>query len=172
MLMSQPIRKSFVIEWRGPFTQEEIDSIINKKKSGCMYLVTGLARYEHGKPRLQYIGISTRGAAVRLHDRGHKCELVPRECRFWLGHFSNLNQEATRTNLELAEHALVYYCQPEQNESKMMSPPQKPTIVINRWLKANGEYRTRRVTPAQQAIPDVILYDGDEFWACDQLKRG
>ena len=171
-LMSQPIKKTFVVEWQGPFTQEEVDSIINKRKSGCMYLVTGLAHYQRGDSILQYIGISTRGAAVRLHDRGHKCEKVPRECRFWLGHFSNLNQETTRTNLELAEHVLIYHCQPEQNVSKKMNPPHKPAIVINRWLKADGKYRTRRTNPAQQALPDVILYDGDEFWTCDQLKRG
>ena len=154
----------------GPYTREEIDDNLDKRKSGCLYLVSGLTRYEHGSPRLQYIGISERGAAVRFHDKDHKSELISRERQFWLGHFSNLNQEATRSNLELAEHALVYACEPERNVAKIFSPPRKPVVVINRWFTQEGYYREKRLYPAQKEVPDVIVYDGESFWKCDRLK--
>ena len=168
--MSESIRKTYVIEWKGPFSQEDIDAINDKPRSGCLYLISGLVKYEHGGPKLQYIGLSTRGAAIRFKDRGHKENLVIHEKQYWLGHFSNQRQEATPANLELAEFALIYTCQPPLNDKKKINRPGAPVAVINRWMTCNDRYREKRIHPVQKTVPDVIVYDGETIWTCERLK--
>ena len=169
--MSEAIKKAFVVEWQGPFTEEELDRIEDKSKSGCLYIISGLRRYQHGDPQIQYIGITKRGAVVRFHDKNHPSEQVLRNRQYWLGHLSNVNQEATKANRELIESALIFTCQTELNKKKKCSPPKKPVVVVNRWITADGEFfREYRITPVQKAVPDVILYDGDDFWTCERLK--
>lgn len=168
--MRESIKKTYVIEWKGPFSQDEIDVLDDKPGSGCLYLISGLVRYEHGTPKLQYIGLSTRGAAVRFKDYDHKENLVIREKEYWLGHFSNQRQETTKGNLELAEFALRYTCQPPLNEKKKSSRPGAPVAVINRWMTCDGLYREKRIHPVQKTVPDVIVYDGESFWTCERLN--
>ena len=169
--MSEAIKKAFVVEWQGPFSEEELDRIEDKSKSGCLYIISGLRRYQHGEPKIQYIGITKRGAVVRFQDKNHPSEQVLRNRQYWLGHLSNVNQEAAKANRELIESALIYTCQTELNKKKKSSPPKKPVVVVNRWITADGEFfREKRITPVQKAVPDVILYDGDDFWTCERLK--
>lgn len=167
--MSAAIKKTYVIEWQGPFSLDEINEIKDKRNSGSLYLVSGLQRYQHGQSVVQYIGISKRGAAIRFKDQGHKSELVSRECQFWLGHITNTS-EKNKDNRELAEYALVYTCQPSLNKMKKSTRPHEPVVVINRWLNEAGEYRQRRVWPVQKDVPDIILFDGDDIWTCESLK--
>ena len=167
--MSEPVKKAFVIEWQGPYTLEEINELQDKRNSGSMYMVSGLHRYQHGESIVQYIGISKRGAAIRFHDKGHKSELVSRECQYWLGHITNA-PETNKDNRELAEYALIYTCQPPLNEKKKVTRPKQPVVVINRWLNEAGEYRQRRVWPVQKDVPDIIFFDGEAFWTCERLK--
>ena len=160
-----------MVEWSGPFTDEQLEEMDDKPNSGCLYIISGLLKYQHGEPKIQYIGISERGAAIRFNDKDHPSKEVVRERRYWLAHLSNISQEATRDNLELIEHALIYTCQTDRNISKRASNPKKPVVVINRWLTTDGTYRERRITPVQMAVPDVIVYDGDCIWTCERLKR-
>lgn len=168
--MSDSIKKTFVIEWKGPYSQEDIDEINDKSQSGCLYLISGLVKRQRGAPRLQYIGLSSRGAAIRFKDHDHKEKLIIREKQYWLGHFSNQRQEITQANLGLAESALIYTCQPPLNVKKKTYRPGKPVAVINRWMTCDGDYRERRIYPVQKTVPDVIVYDGESFWTCEQLK--
>jgi len=168
--MSEAIRKTYVIEWQGPFTLKEINEIKDKKSSGSLYLVSGLQRYQHGESVIQYIGISSRGAAIRFKDKGHKGELVQRERQYWLGHITNAS-EKNRDNLELAEHVLIYTCKAPLNKNKKDNAPHEPAIIANRWLNKTGDtYRQRRLWPVQKDVPDIILFDGDHVWTCDSLK--
>lgn len=169
--MLASIKKTFVVEWRGPYTEEKINLIHNKQDSGALYIVSGLQRYEHGSPVVQYIGITKRGAAIRFVDKGHKSQNVSRERQYWLAHLSNLTFEKNRDNLELVEHALIYVCDPEQNEKKRYSLPKHPVALVNRWFTEDGQYRERRVWPVQKYVPDVIVFDGESFWTCGRLKR-
>lgn len=105
-----------------------------------------------------------------LADKSHPSEQVIRNRQYWLAHLSNVSQETTRANLELIEHALIYTCQTDVNKSKKASHPKKPVVVINRWLTIDGYYRERRISPVQKAVPDIILFDGENFWTCEQLK--
>lgn len=170
--MAEPIKKAYVVEWSGPFTDEQLDEFEDKSSSGCLYIVSGLRKYQRGEPTIQYIRISERGAIVRFHDKAHPSENIIRERRYWLAHLSNFNQEATRANLELIEHALIYTCQSDINKSKRYNPPKRPVVIINRWLKTDCvSYRVRRISPVQLAVPEVILYDGDDFWTCNSLAK-
>lgn len=168
--MSEAIKKAYVVEWSGPYTDEQLEEIEDKSNSGCLYIVSGLRKYQRGEPKIQYIGISERGAAVRFHDKSHPSEQVIRNRQYWLAHLSNVSQETTRANLELIEHALIYTCQTDVNKSKKASHPKKPVVVINRWLTIDGYYRERRISPVQKAVPDIILFDGENFWTCEQLQ--
>ena len=169
--MSAAIKKTYVIEWQGPFSLDEINEIKDKRNSGSLYLVSGLQRYQHGQSVVQYIGISKRGAAIRFKDKEHKSELVSRERQYWLGHIINVS-EKNKDNRELAEYVLVYTCQPPLNEKKIVNRPSQPAIVINRWLnKAGVAYRKYRVWPVQKVVPDVILYDGEAIWTCESLFK-
>lgn len=168
--MSEAIENAYVVEWWGPYTDEQLEEIEDRADSGSLYIISGLRKYQRGNPKIQYIGISERGAIVRFHDKGHPGKNVVRERRYWLAHLSNLQQEATRANLELVEHALIYTCKTEINKKKKGRVPKTPVVVINRWFTKNGNYREKRTTPVQLVVPDVILYDGRRFWTCERLK--
>ena len=169
--MSEAIKKAYVVEWSGPFTDEQLEQIEDKSASGCLYIVSGLKKYQRGAARIQYIGITERGAAVRFTDKNHPSKNVVRERRYWLAHLSNMAQETTRANLELIEHALIYTCQTDENKSKKHSRPKKPMVVVNRWITSDGcYYREYRTSPVQKAVPDVIVYDGEYFLTCERLK--
>jgi len=169
--MSEAIKKAYVVEWSGPFTDEQLEQIEDKSGSGCLYIVSGLKKYQRGAARIQYIGITERGAAVRFTDKNHPSKNVVRERRYWLAHLSNMAQETTRANLELIEHALIYTCQADENKSKKHSRPKKPMVVVNRWITSDGcYYREYRTSPVQKAVPDVIVYDGEYFLTCERLK--
>ena len=170
--MSEAIKKAYVVEWSGPFSDEQLCEIEDKANSGCLYIVSGLRKYQRGESRIQYIGISQRGAIVRFQDNNHPSHQVLRNRRCWLGHLSNVSQEATRTNLELIESALIYTCQAELdlNVKKKSSHPKKPVVVINRWLTTTGDYREKRISPVQKSVPDIVLYDGEHFWTCERLS--
>ena len=168
--MSEPIKKAYVVEWKGPYTDEQLNTMENKSESGCIYIVYGLRKYQRGNPKIQYIGITVKGAVIRVHQKGHPSENVVRARRYWFGHLSNVVQEATRSNLELIEHALIYTCKTDINKSKKYSHPKKPVVVINRWITPDDYYRENRTSPVQKAVPDVIVYDGTYFWKSDKLK--
>ena len=169
--MSEPVKKAYVVEWVGPFTDKQLEQIEDKHNSGCLYIVSGLKKYQRGAPKIQYIGITERGAAVRFTDNKHPSGNVVRERRYWLAHLSNMAQETTRANLELIEHALIYTCQTDVNIKKKRSHPKKPVVVVNRWITTDGcYYRENRTSPVQKAVPDVIVYDGESFWTCERLK--
>ena len=170
--MSEAIKKAYVVEWSGPFTDEQLEQIEDKSASGCLYIVSGLKKYQRGAARIQYIGITERGAAVRFTDKNHPSKNVVRERRYWLAHLSNIAQETTRANLELIEHALIYTCQTDENKSKKHSRPKKPMVVVNRWITSDGcYYREYRTSPVQKAVPDVIVYDGEYFLTCEKKKN-
>ena len=63
--MSEPVKKTFVIEWQGPYTLEGINEIKDKKNSGSMYMVSGLQRYQHGQSVVHTSGYQN---AVPLSD--------------------------------------------------------------------------------------------------------
>lgn len=167
--MSAAIKKTYVIEWQGPFSLDEINEIKDKKNSGSLYLVSGLQRYQRGDSVVQYIGISKRGAAIRFKDKEHKSELVPRERQYWLGHITNA-PEKKESNLRLVEHALLYTCKPPLNVQNVDRQPHFPVLVVNRWLNKSGDiYRQRRIWPVQKDVPDIIMFDGTDAWTCDKL---
>lgn len=168
--MSGAIKKTYVIEWQGPFTLDEINEIKDKKNSGSLYLVSGLQRYQHGDSVVQYIGISKRGAVIRFKDKEHKSGLVPRERQYWLGHITNA-PEKNEKHRRLVEHALLYTCKPPLNVQNLYRQPHEPVIVVNRWLnKAGDTFRQHQRWPVQKDVPDVILFAYDEVWTGSMLK--
>ena len=164
------IKKSYIIDWSGPYTIDNLESYINGNAADCIYLISGLQKYQRGSGQVQYCGITQRDVLKRLKDEFHHINEVPRDCQIWMGRFANPAFRRDRHNLESVEHLLIYYEKPFLNDKKKKAPPKEPVVVINRWRDTNDNYRQRRRHPVQE-IPDVIMFDGEEFWSADRLIK-
>ena len=54
---------------------------------------------------------------------------------------------------------------------------EKAIIKTARYVEGHGLVKPmsswdgeRRISPVQKAVPDIILFDGENFWTCEQLK--
>ena len=163
------IKKTYIIDWSGPYTIDNIKDYIDSA-ANCIYLISGLQKYQRGSEQVQYCGITQRDVIERLEDEYHHIKEVPRDCQIWVGRFANPLFRRNRRNLELVEHLLIYYEKPYLNDKKTKSPPKEPVVVVNRWRDTNDKYRQRRLYAVQE-IPDVIMFDGEEFWKADRLIK-
>ena len=162
------IENCFVIEWKGPFY--DIDQIRDEEFENSFYLITGKVPYQRTKSCIQYCGISKKRLVFkRLMDKDHTHNFINRDKQIWIGQFSNKNNNLDR-HIELAETIIIYYWKPELNENKIEKPPKLPIGIINRWLTTSGNYRKNIKYPAQQ-LDDVIMYDGENFWATKKLFK-
>lgn len=170
------IKKLYVLEWHGPYdTLDELyedDATID----GSIYLITGKERYERGSEHIKYVGITERDPAVRLNERDHK-EKQSKIFRkkYWVGRFSKCSNKANRAHVELIESLFVrfLYLQGVRiiNDKKLKKAPKSPLTVLNRWiLKSADSHRVNKSTRLAD-LPDVLLFDGDEYWGSDKLKR-
>lgn len=164
-----PIKKSYIIDWSGPYSIESLEDHIYDG-ADCFYLISGLQKRQRGSDQIQYCGITQRDILRRLKDEFHHINEVPRDCQIWMGRFANLAFRRNRENIELVEHLIIFYEQPYLNDKKTKTPPKRPVVVVNRWRDRNDNYRQRRIYPVQE-VPDVIMWDGEDFWAADRLIK-
>ncbi len=150
-----------IIDWRGPFTFEEIEK--NPEWRNGVYLLSGKRRYKHIK-QIQYCGI-TEGSFASRFAQHHKLPEINRDLRIWLGEVS-YPKNATRHFLEMAESIIVYFWQPVLNDRKKVRPP-KPVTVLSRWLTPKGKPRMRQ-HPMCKDLEDVLSWDGS-LWRTANL---
>lgn len=154
---------SFVIEWSGPYDDDEISDI---NESNGLYLITGFQKFKRNHV-IQYCGITERNFRKRFNDLDHKKELVTRERKYWLGNIRS-NTTIVRKDLELVESLIVFFWQPELNVHKKRTPP-SPTVIINRWYNKEKNLR-RKIMYEAQRLHDVIFWDGESLHLSDSLK--
>ncbi len=152
---------TILIQWRGPFT---IDEVINQDSGNGIYLLVGKQKYER-ETSIQYCGITEGNFGVRL-AKHHKLPEINRDLEIWLGNIEYPSAH-TRTHLETAESIIVYFWQPSLNERKKFNPP-RPTTVISHWFKKNGDIRFNQMN-IYKGLHDVLCWDG-YYWRTGNLS--
>ncbi len=163
--------RCYVIEWYGPFTEEELNSKYSKNelKDFRFYLLSGCKKRQRTST-WQYCGITERLVTKRFKDKGHKISTILREQNIWLGKFSNKAYNRSRYNIELVEHLIISAFIIDQNDKKTKSYPKEPIGLINFWCTKNGKKRVRKLYQIQKDMSDVVIYDGDNIWYADKLS--
>lgn len=154
--------KTYVVNWHGPFTDEEVE---NFNDAFGLYLITGKLKSQKIGD-IQYCGITERNLCDRL-KRHHKKSLVSRDRQYWLGQIESSSRRLQRKDLELVESLVIYFWQVELNERKRKRAPER-VVIVNRWFNKDGILRMRK-THIGQHLNDVIFWDGEE-WHLGNLK--
>ena len=175
LISMNEIKKLYVLEWYGPYNT--LDDLYGDYATtdGSIYLITGKERYERGSEHIKYVGITERDPAVRLNERDHK-EKQSKIFRkkYWVGRFSKYSNKANRAHAELIENLFIHYLHIQGvrliNKDKLNKIPKSPLAVVNRWvLRSADSHRVNKSTRLVD-LPDVLLFDGDEYWGSDKLK--
>lgn len=169
------IRKLYVLEWYGPYNSIEEIWNDDDTEECSIYLITGKEKYERGEEHIKYVGITERDPVKRLNDRDHqeKQQKIAYK-KYWVGRFSNSSNNNSRTNVELIETLFIHFLYIEGvrliNEKKIKKIPYCPLTVLNRWiLKCHEGHRVNKPKRLTE-LPDVLLFDGVEYWGADKLK--
>lgn len=171
----EEIKKIYVLEWYGPY--DSIEDIWNDydTEACSIYLITGKEKFERGPEHIKYVGITERDPAKRLKDKDHKekQKLISYK-KYWVGRFSRSSNKNSRTNVELIETLFVHYLHISEekiiNDKKLKKRPETPLVVVNRWFLKSHDYHRMNKPARLSSLPDVLLYDGDEYWGADKLK--
>ncbi len=156
---------TIIVQWRGPYTYEQLEANLELGQGSGLYLISGKVKYQKTDAEIKYCGITERGFLKRFNDENHKLWDIKREQQIWLG--TILTPEPTRTYLERAEALIIYFWQPELNTRKKVTPP-RPTTVINYWLKEDGTPRYRQHSLTKE-LSDVLSWDGT-YWRTGNLS--
>lgn len=149
-----------LIHWFGPF---ELDKVIGSEwgaKKG-LYLITGKQKRER-VANIQYCGKTEYQTYAKRLGRHHRAHFITREREIWLGLLPYVSEEKFTYYLDKSEKLLTYYLKPIINEKNTKTIP-SPTTLINYWFKPFGGVREKRISIAQQAVDDVISWDGKVF---------
>lgn len=151
------------VDWYGPYL-----TIESAKKEGAfprLYLAIGNRAYEHGEPKLQYVGIG-RPIAGRMTAKHHKLsKLSVARTQIWLGEVitaepGGRKAKQTPMTLDYAEWLHAYYLQLPLNEKKTVREPGLSVTVMNRWWarqwRQDWEYDS--VPRPHPDWPDLIDY--------------
>ena len=168
------IKRLYALEWYGPY--ESIEDIWNDDdtQSCSIYLITGKEPYERGSQHIKYVGITERDPAKRLSDKDHlkKQEKIKYK-KYWVGRFSKSSNRNQRAHVELIETLFIRYLSLADvkiiNDKKLKSIPRTPVTVLSRWfLKNSCQHRLNKPILLRD-LPDVIMFDGDEYWTSGKL---
>lgn len=173
--MMEEIKKLYVLEWYGPYDSIEEIWNDNGTEECSIYLITGKERYERGDEHIKYVGITERDPAKRLNDHDHqeKQQKIGYK-KYWVGRFSRISNKNSRSNAELIETLFIHFLYIEGvrliNDKKLKKIPDCPLTVLNRWiLKYQDSHRVNKPKRLSE-LPDVLLFDGLEYWGADKLK--
>lgn len=169
------IKKLYVLEWRGPYNSLDELYADSSTIDGAIYLITGKEKYERGSEHIKYVGITERDPAVRLSDRDHKEKQAKiQRKKYWVGSFSKTSNRNTRAHAELIETLFIHYLFIQDvriiNKDKLKKKPSVPLTVLNRWILKCEECHKVNKSSRLADLPDVLLYDGEEYWGSEKLK--
>ena len=139
------IKKLYVLEWRGPYNSLDELYADSSTIDGSIYLITG--KEKQGK--------------------------IQRK-KYWVGSFSKASNRNTRAHVELIETLFIHYLFIQDvriiNKDKLKKKPSVPLTVINRWILKCDDCHKVNKSSRLADLPDVILYDGEEYWGSEKLK--
>lgn len=175
MTCMEEIKKIYVLEWYGPY--ESIEEIWDdlETEDCSIYLITGKEKYERGPEHIKYVGITERDPAKRLSDKDHreKQKLISYK-KYWVGRFSQRTNKKSRLNAELIETLFIHYLHISKeriiNDKKLKKVPEHPLTVVNRWLLKNIDSHRVNKPRRLSSLPDILLFDGNEYWGAEKLK--
>ena len=94
--------------------------------------------------------------------------------KYWVGCFSKASNRNTRAHVELIETLFIHYLFIQDvriiNKDKLKKKPSVPLTVINRWILKYDDCHKVNKSSRLSDLPDVILYDGEEYWGSEKLK--
>lgn len=168
------IKRLYALEWFGPY--ESIEDIWNDDdtQSCSIYLITGKGLYERGSQHIKYVGITERDPAKRLSDKDHlkKQEKIKYK-KYWVGRFSKSSNRNQRAHVELIETLFIRFLFLADvkiiNDKKLKSIPRTPVTVLSRWFLKNSYQHRQHKPTLLRDLPDVIMFDGDEYWTSGKL---
>ena len=153
--------KTYLIEWHGPFSPEEVDDAIRNSLAfygNGLYLITGKGSNAEKDSKLKYVGKTSIDYQQRF--KNHHALKKIRYPQLWLGNIVS-PENITNDDLELAEHILIYFSDYGLvNQMKIKSPPKSSGIVLSTWFKTDGSPRMRRTSPLRNHA-DVLIWDND-----------
>ena len=153
-----------IIRWTGPMS---LDDIWESEERNGLYLLAGKKKHER-RDEIQYCGITEGFFCDRINSKHHKLGLIrPDTLSLWLGKVI-YPRRFQRKHLEIAEHCVVSWWQPELNESKSAYYPRRPICFISQWYSREGHPRMNR-PPVLQDFPDVLWWD-QERWRTGRLR--
>ncbi|RTQ46009.1 hypothetical protein EJV47_22890 [Hymenobacter gummosus] len=157
---------SVIIEWKGPYTLEQVKEL---GVGNGIYLLTGQKKRSRSyRDQLQYCGITERGFYDRLCRNHPKREMIrPDSLGIWLGQVLH-PISADRSYLEHIEHCLVSFWAVHMNEKKRATNPKKPICLVSRWMRPNDKPYIRFPEPIQP-LEDVLWWD-TKHWRVGDLK--
>lgn len=146
----------FVVNWKGPHAKIEASKI---KDAGILYLATGGTKKDPNE-KFRYVGITE--ASFQFRSRRHsKLALISRNPQIWFGWLDYPNPlKPKRSQLEDAEHLLIYYWGDLLNERKTSTPPSTSITLISRWSSKTDEQQCRKPKLFRE-LPDVISWDAN-----------
>ena len=153
-----------IIRWTGPMS---LDDIWESEERNGLYLLAGKKKYER-REEIQYCGITEGFFCDRINSKHHKLGLIrPETLSVWLGKVI-YPRRFQKKHLEIAEHCVVSWWQPELNESKTAYYPGRPICFISQWYSREGRPRMNR-PPVLRGFPDVLWWD-QERWRTGRLR--
>ena len=132
--------ETIVINWRGPFTIEEVQ---NLDDGDGIYLLTGRKKYQR-RDHIQYCGITAGLFRNRLSQKHHVLPEITRNLNVWLGQIAYPSR-FKRHHLELAEHCIIHFLWPPCNKTKLYKFPLQAWI-ISQWFTRAGVPRINRLS--------------------------
>lgn len=111
--------------------------------------------------RIQYVGLSTRPAR---RFQNHHALLSPLIDSYYLGEITTAGIPGRRpkkvpSDLDAAEHALIYFLQPPLNVYRRSTPPSDCVAVFSRFF---GKNNWQKAKPTPEFFPPTISYNS---WA-------
>lgn len=152
---------AIVVDWYGPYTLAAALEAARYDYSTGLYVGLGKLKYERGRAKPQYIGLS-KNLRSRIANH-HKLPYITKDMSIWLGEVatadpSGRKRKTTATSLDYAEWLHAFFLQLPLNRKKTVKAPDRSVTVLNRWWKT--DYETPRVHRAHPLWPDLIDFIG------------
>jgi hypothetical protein len=170
------ITRLYALEWYGPYDSIEEMWEDYDTEQCSIYLITGKEKYERGAEHIKYVGITERDPCKRLTDHDHQEKQAKIQYKkYWVGRFSRSSNKNSRAHAELIESLYIRYLYLQEiriiNDKKLKRAPRYPLAVLNRWFRRTSEGHRVNKPARLSDLPDVMLFDGCEYWGSNKLKH-
>jgi hypothetical protein len=158
-----------IVDWYGPFTQQNGRSAISVANSAAqehftsgLYAAIGSGRSERRGPKsLLYMGVGS-PLYTRINHQHHVLSKVV-VSEIWLGEVASAGVPGRRAkkidpHLDLIEWASVFFLSLPENERKNVTPPPSSCVILNRWWSPGADWDRPTKRPVRRWA-DVIEWN-------------